>query len=101
MSQKVSGEYLWISLGQRRTGRPITRETYGALVKAWCDLIHLDALKYSTHSIRRPKIAAIYATTHNFKACQLFLGRKSIASTAHYLGVEQREALDLEKGMEM
>lgn len=46
-------------------------------------------------------IVDIYAATQNLKACQLLLGHKSIASTAHYLGVEQREALDLTKRLEM
>ncbi len=101
VSQKSSSDYLWTSLGNRKTGRPMTRETYGVLVKSWCDLIRVDPRRYSTHSVRRSKSAAIYEQTHNLKACQLLLGHKSIASTAHYLGVEQREALDLAKGMEM
>jgi len=49
----------------------------------------------STHSMHRSKSAAVYQATHNLRACQHLLGHKSIASTASYLAVDQREALDL------
>ena len=35
--------------------------------------------------------------TLNLAKCQQLLGHKSIANTALYLGIEQREALDLAK----
>ena len=47
--------------------------------------------------MRRSKSAAIYDATQNLAACQHLLGHKSIGSTAHYLGVDQRKALDLAK----
>lgn len=42
-----------------------------------------------------------FAARHNLKACKLLLGHKGIASAAYYLGVEQREVLDLVKGLEL
>ena len=89
--------YLWTSIGNRKTGRPVTREQYANLVKHWCYLARLDPKRHSTHSMRRTKSAAIYDKTQNLAACQHLLGHKSIGSTAHYLGVDQRKALDLAK----
>jgi integrase len=89
--------YLWTSIGNRKTGRPITREQYANLVKGWSSLARLDPRRHSTHSMRRTKSAAIYEKTQNLAACQHLLGHKNIGSTALYLGVEQRAALDLAK----
>ena len=46
--------------------------------------------------MRRTKPAVIYDKTQNL-APQHLLGNKNIGSTAHYLGVDQRKALDLAK----
>lgn len=89
--------YLWTSIGNRKTGRHLTREQYANLVKNWSYLARLDPKRHSTHSMRRSKSAAIYDATQNLAACQHLLGHKSIGSTAHYLGVDQRAALDLAK----
>lgn len=100
-SKKSGTDFLWTSLSNRKTGRPITRESYGEFVKEWCEIMRLDPRRHSTQSVRRSKSALLYARTQNLKAIQLLLGHKSIASTAHYLGMEQREALDLAKGLEL
>lgn len=89
--------FLWTSIGNRKTGRPLTREQYANLVKNWSYLARVDPKRHSTHSMRRSKSAAIYEATQNLAACQHLLGHKSIGSTAHYLGVDQRKALDLAK----
>lgn len=96
-SGKGPEEYLWTSIGNRKTGRHLTRNQYANLVKNWCYLARLDPKTHSTHSVRRSKSAAIYDATHNLAACQHLLGHKNIGSTAHYLGVDQRKALDLAK----
>lgn len=89
--------FVWTSIGNRKTGRHLTREQYANLVKNWSYLARLDPKRHSTHSMRRSKSAAIYAATQNLAACQHLLGHKNIGSTALYLGVEQRAALDLAK----
>lgn len=96
-SGKGPEDYLWTSIGNRKTGRPITREQYANLVKNWCYLARVDPKIHSTHSVRRSKSAAIYDATQNLAACQHLLGHKNIGSTAHYLGIDQRKALDLAK----
>lgn len=89
--------YLWTSIGNRKTGRPISREQYANLVKKWSSLARLDPRRHSTHSMRRTKSAAIYEKTQNLAACQHLLGHKGIGSTALYLGIDQRKALELAK----
>ena len=96
-SGKGPEDFLWTSIGNRKTGRQLTREQYANLVKRWSSLARLDPKRHSTHSMRRSKSAAIYDATQNLAACQHLLGHKSIGSTAHYLGVDQRKALDLAK----
>ncbi len=96
-SGKGPEDFLWTSIGNRKTGRHLTREQYANLVKRWSSLARLDPKRHSTHSMRRSKSAAIYDATQNLAACQHLLGHKSIGSTAHYLGVDQRAALDLAK----
>lgn len=97
VSGKGPEDFVWTSIGNRKTGRPLTRNQYANLVKNWSYLARVDPKKHSTHSIRRSKSAAIYDATHNLAACQHLLGHKNIGSTAHYLGVDQRMALDLAK----
>lgn len=96
-SGKGPEDFLWTSIGNRKTGRYLTRQQYANLVKNWCYLARVDPKIHSTHSMRRSKSAAIYDATHNLAACQHLLGHKNIGSTAHYLGVDQRKALDLAK----
>ncbi len=94
---KSSEDFLFTSLGNRNHGGPLSRNQYANLVKNWATHARLDPKRHSTHSMRRSKSAAVYQATHNLRACQHLLGHKSIASTASYLAVDQREALDLAK----
>ena len=94
---KGPDDFLWTSMGNRKTGRAITHRQYANLVKSWAYLARVDPKRHSTHSMRRTKSAVIYDKTHNLAACQHLLGHKSIGSTVHYLGVDQRQALDLAK----
>jgi integrase len=96
-SKKGPEDFIWTSIGNRKTGRHLTREQYANLVKRWSSLARLDPKRHSTHSMRRSKPAVIYDSTQNLAACQHLLGHKNIGSTAHYLGVDQRKALDLAK----
>lgn len=96
-SGKKPPAYLWTSIGNRKTGSYLTREQYANLVKRWVSFVDLDWKRYSTHSMRRSKSAAIYQVTKDLAACQHLLGHKNIGSTAHYLGMDQRRALSLAK----
>ncbi len=102
-SGKKPGDFLFTGIGNRskNSGRPLSRWQYAHLVKQRAAYARLDPRRYSTHSMRRTKSAAIYAATLNVTACQQLLGHKSISSTAAYLGVGQRQGLDLAKSIEV
>ena len=100
-SGKAAGDYIFTSTRKDTAGRPLSRVQYRRLVKKWAKLAHLDPKKYSGHSTRRTKSSVIYERTQNLAACQQLLGHKSIASTALYLGVEKRKALNLAREIEL
>lgn len=100
-SGKHRTDYVWTSIGNRPTRSHLSRAQYANLVKQWAELARLNPKRHSTHSIRRTKSAVIYDQTQNLAACQQLLGHKSIGSTAVYLGVDQRKALDLAKRIKL
>lgn len=97
-SGKKPDQYLWTSIGNRSSGnKPLSRMQYSRLVKEWASIAREDHRRFSTHSMRRTKSTLIYDQTKNLRACQHLLGHKSIGSTAEYLGVDRREALEVAK----
>ncbi len=93
--------YLWTSIGNRKSNGPLSRMQFSRLVKEWAYIATQDPRRYSTHSMRRTKSSMIYDKTKNLRACQLLLGHKSIGSTAEYLGVDRRAAIDLAKRLKI
>jgi site-specific recombinase XerC len=61
--------------------------------------IGLEPSAYSTHSMRRTKVAQIYKKTGNLRAVQLLLGHTKMDSTVRYLGVDLDDALSLSEGI--
>jgi site-specific recombinase XerC len=53
----------------------------------------LDPNFFGTHSLPPTNATLIYRRTGNLRAVQLLLGRKKIASTGRYLGIEVDDAL--------
>ena len=101
-SGKAPSDLLWTSIGNRSPKScAITRKQFSRLVKRWAEIARRDRRRFSTHSMRRTKSAAIYDETKNLRACQHLLGHQSIASTAEYLGVDRREALDIAKNIQI
>lgn len=96
-SGKGSSDFLFTSIRKDTAGRPLSGTQYRRLVKKWAESAGLDPRQFSGHSTRRTKSSVIYERTQNLAACQQLLGHKSIASTALYLGVDKRKALDLAK----
>lgn len=100
-SGKFPGDYLFTSLRKDTLGQPISRVQYSRLIKKWAEYARLDPRRYSTHSGRRTKSSIIYAKTKNLAACRELLGQKDIGSTARYLGVDRRQALNLAKDIDV
>ena len=61
----------------------------------------MDSTAYSTHSLRRTKVAQIYRKTGNLRAVQLLLGHTKIESTVRYLGIEVDDSLTLSEQVEL
>ncbi len=101
VSGKRSGDYLFTSTRKNTAGKPLSTAQYRRLVKNWAKRAGLDPKRFSGHSTRRTKSSVIYDATQNLAAIQQLLGHKSIASTALYLGVEKRQALNLAKKTEI
>ncbi len=80
---------------------PISDRHHRRLVKEWAALIRLDPTRYSTHSVRRTKAKAIYGKTKNLAAVRVLLGHKSLGATATYLGVEQDDALNVAREVDI
>jgi integrase len=92
LSQRKPGEFLFAGRGGR--GGLTTRQ-YARLVAEWVASIHLDPLKFGTHSLRRTKATLIYRKTGNLRAVQLLLGHTKIESTVRYLGIEIDDAIEI------
>lgn len=73
----------------------ISTSTLRTLVKSWACMIGLDDTDYSGHSLRRSKAALLYASGVRPEMLRLLLGHQNLQSTQSYLGIEQREALEL------
>jgi integrase len=63
---KKPGEFLYTS--HRAIGRPMTVRQYARFVSEWIASIGLDPRIYSTHSLRRTKVALIYRRSESMSA---------------------------------
>ena len=98
MSGKGPGDYLFTSArGGAHHPSPLSRVQYARLIKQWAGWARLDPRRYSTHSGRRTKSTIIYERTKNLAACKELLGHEDIGSTARYLGIDRRQALNVAK----
>jgi site-specific recombinase XerD len=71
------------------------------LVKRWAAYARLDPRQFSTHSLRRTKATVVYQHTHNVEVVRQLLGQSSMAATSTYLGIEQRDALEIARKFEI
>jgi integrase len=99
-SKKYEDDYLFTakhSTSKKFNTKPMDRVTYANIIKRWCKLLHLDPGNYSTHSLRRTRAALMYKQGINIEIIRRSLGQKSISSTQEYLGIQQEEAMDINK----
>jgi integrase len=94
VSGKLPWHYLFTSM-QTNSAQPLSTTQYRRLVKRWAASARLDPRKFSTHSVRRTKATLVYQHTHNIEVVRQLLGQASVAATSAYLGIEQRQALEL------
>lgn len=99
---KDSSKYPWDYLftGRKKTGKPLSTDQYRRLVKKWVKAARLDPKRYSSHSLRRTKAAAVYQATNNVEVVRQLLGHTSLACTSAYLNIGKRQALDIARKIE-
>lgn len=70
-------------------------------IKMWARMLRIDSEHISPHSLRRTKPAEVYRKTGNLRAAQIMLGHSNISTTALYLGIERKEAMDVFQQIDM
>ena len=71
---------------------PISTGFYRTLIKQWARSIGLPPHDYSAHSLRRSKATFMYGNGVPVEIIGRLLGHASMASTIHYLGIDEAEA---------
>ena len=92
----------WIFVGNKShyTKSPITQKQYSRIVKGWVSSLGISNVgDYSTHSIRRTKSSLIYQKTQNVEVCRRLLGHVNITATSAYLGIEDSDALEVARNI--
>lgn len=88
-----SDDYLFPS--RVRESPLITTRQYARIVHRWI------ASACGTHSLRLTKASLIYNRTKSLSAVQVLLGHAKLESTAHYLGIDVYDALEISEQMEI
>lgn len=96
-SEKGINDYLWTGFNRNLTpadNKPITRMTYGTILKGWVsEILGIDPSDYNTHSLRRTKASLVYEKTQNIEVVRQLLGQSSVAATSAYLNIGRKDAL--------
>ena len=58
-----------------------------------------DVNNYSTHSLRKTKPSEIFKQTQNVEVCRRLLGHSDISATSSYLGIQDSDALEVAKNI--
>ena len=92
----------WIFVGNKShyTKSPITQKQYSRIVKKWMSSLGVENVNdYSTHSLRKTKPSEIFKQTQNVEVCRRLLGHSDITATSAYLGLEDSDALEVARNI--
>ena len=92
----------WIFVGNKShyTKSPITQKQYSRIVKKWMSSLGVEDLNnYSTHSLRKTKPSEIFKQTQNVEVCRRLLGHSDISATSCYLGIQDSDALEVARNI--
>jgi len=93
-------DYIFKGNKSHYTLSPITHRQYSRIVKGWmCSLGVEDVSEYSTHSLRKTKPSVIYQETQNVEVCRRLLSHVNCTSTSNYLGIEDSDALEVARNI--
>ncbi len=78
----------------------LPQKQYSRIVKGWVGSLGiLNVGDYATHSIRRTKSSLIYQKTQNVEVCRRLLGHSNVTATSAYLGIEDSDALEVARNI--
>ena len=60
-----------------------------------------DVSEYSTHSIRKSKSSFLFSKTQNVEIVRRLLGHANSSATVNYLGIEDSDALEVARSVNM
>ena len=92
----------WIFVGNKShyTKSPITQKQYSRIVKKWMSSLGVENVNdYSTHSLRKTKPSEIFKQTQNVEVCRRLLGHSDISATSSYLGIQDSDALEVARNI--
>ena len=85
------------------TNKPLSIFQYSRIVKKWMGE-HLgldDVSSFSTHSLRKTKSSVIYQKTQSVEIVRRLLGQSSVTATSAYLGIEDSDALEVARNINL
>ena len=92
--------YIFVGNKSHYTKSPITQKQYSRIVKSWMSSLGVeDVNNYSTHSIRKTKSSEIFKQTQNVEVCRRLLGHSNITATSVSLGIEDSDALEVARSI--
>ena len=79
------------------TNKPLSIFQYSRIVKkSMGEHLGLDDVSsFSTHSLRKTKSSVIYQKTQSVEIVRRLLGQSSVTATSSYLGIEDSDALEI------
>ena len=83
------------------TNKPLSIFQYSRIVKKWMGE-HLgldDVSSFSTHSLRKTKSSVIYQKTQSVEIVRRLLGQSSVTATSAYLGIEDSDAIEVARNI--
>jgi len=85
-----------------KTKKPITTQQYARIIKGWMRKLEVeDVSRYSTHSMRKTKASVLFQEFKNVEAVRKLLGHRSVSATSAYLDVEDADATELARSVEI
>jgi len=98
-SKKNMQDYIFTGKTKSQNFRKdkLSRITYAKIIKNWASYLQLNQEEYSTHTLRRSRAVHMHNQGVSIEIIRRLLGQKSIESTKAYLGIEQKEAQEINK----
>ena len=92
--------YIFVGNKSHYTKSPITQKQYSRIVKSWMSSLGVENVNdYSTHSLRKTKPSEIFKQTQNVEVCRRLLGHSDVSATSAYLGIQDSDALEVAKNI--